>query len=233
MLGGSWVIRHVAGIVLRPRSTMAELVRRPVWVGTWVFILTIMAGCGTALLATETGQQALVDERVRVIETFGGSIDDTRYASLQARPPWWVYFTSGGRLLLTPEWTLLMAAVCWGVARASTKDATFTQALSIVVHASVVLALGQLVATPLHYLRESLTSPLNLAAVLPAMEEGTLPARVFGAIDLFALWWLGLVAIGMSALTGRATRKYLVWLGAVYFGFAAVMAGVIAAVGGT
>jgi hypothetical protein len=212
---------------------MAELVRRPVWLGTWVFILAIMAVCGTALLATDTGQQALVDERVRVIETFGGSIDDATYASLQARPPWWVYFTSGGRLLLTPVWTLLTAAVCWGVARASTKDATFTQALAIVVYASLVLVIGQLVATPLHYLRESLTSPLNLAAVLPGMEEGTAAARVFGAIDVFALWWLALIAIGLSALTGRAARKYLVGLGAVYVGFAAVMAGVIAAVGGT
>jgi hypothetical protein len=200
--------------------------------GTWVTMLAVMVGCGAALLATETGQQALVDERVRVIETFGGSVDDATYDSLQARPPWWVYFTSGGRLLLSPAWTLLMAAACWGAARASTTDATFNQALSIVVHASVVLVLGQLVATPLHYLRESLTSPLNLAAVLPAMEEGTLPARVFGAIDLFALWWLGLVAVGLSALTRRVARKYFVWLGAVYLGFAAVMAGVIAAVGG-
>jgi hypothetical protein len=227
------VIRRVAGIFLRPRSTMAELARRPVWVGTWILILAVMAVCGTALLATETGQQALVDERVRVIETFGGSIDDSAYASLQARPPWWVYFTSGGRLLLTPEWTLLMAAVCWGIARASANRTTFTQALAVVVHASLVLALGQLVATPLHYLRESLTSPLNLAAVLPAMEEGTVPARVFGAIDLFALWWLALIAIGLSVLTGRAAHKYFVWLGVVYLGFAAVMAGVIAAVGGT
>jgi hypothetical protein len=212
---------------------MAELVHRPVWLGTWIFILAILAVCGTALLATETGQQALVDERVRVIETFGGSVDDAFYARLQARPPWWVYFTSGGRLLLTPEWTLLMAAACWAVARAHTNDVRLTQALSIVVHASVVLLIGQLVATPLHFLRESLTSPLNLAAVLPAMEEGTLPARMFGAIDVFVLWWLALIAIGLSALTGRTAATYFLWLGAVYLGFAAVMAGVIAVVGGT
>ena len=200
---------------------------------TWVFILIVMAVCAAALLATEVGQQALVDERVRVIEGFGGSVDDPTYARLQANPPWWVYFTSGGRLLLTPELTLLMAVVVWVIARAATPATTFTQALAIVVHASVVLALGQVIATPIHYVRESLTSPLNLAAILPGMDEGTAPARIFGAIDLFAVWWLVLMAIGLSALTGRATRKYVFWFGAAYLALAAVMAGVIAAVGGT
>ena len=227
------MIRRLAGVVLRPRSTMAELVSRPVWVGTWVFILIVAALCGTALLATEVGQQALVDERVRVVEAFGGTVDDPTYAALQARPPWWVYLISGGRLLLTPEWTLLMAVVCWVVAHAQQPSATLTQALAIVVHASVVLVMGQLVATPLHYVRESLTSPLNLAAVLPGMQEGTLAARMFGAIDMFALWWLALIAIGLSTLTGRAARTYFMWFGAVYLGFAAVMAGVIAVIGGT
>ena len=50
--------------------------------------------------------------------------------------------------------------------------APVVQALSIVVHATVVLLIGQVIVTPLHYVRESLTSPLNLAAALPAMDDG-------------------------------------------------------------
>jgi hypothetical protein len=56
---------------------------------------------------------------------------------------------------------------------------------------------------------------------------------MFGAIDLFALWWLAVVSIGLSALTGRPTRRYFGWFGVAYLSFAAVMAGVIAAVGGS
>lgn len=212
---------------------MVELARRPVWVGAWVFILIVAGSCGAALLATDVGRQALVDERVRVIETFGGTVDDPTYAALQAQPPWWVYLTSGGRILLTPAFTLVMAAICWAVARRHQPGTRFSQALSIVVHATVVLAVGQLVATPVHYVRESLTSPLNMAAILPGMEEGAPLARTFGAVDLFAVWWLAVIAIGLSALTNRPARRYFGWLGAVYVGFAAVMAGVIAAVGGT
>jgi hypothetical protein len=227
------VIRRIAGVVLRPRSTLAELVHRPVWVDTWFFILIVAGVCAGAFLRTDIGRQAVIDERVRVIETFGGAVTDADYATLQARPPWWVYFTSGGRLLLTPAVTLLMATACWTVARAEGVEARFTQALAVVVHASVVLVLGQLIVTPLHYVRESLMSPLNFAAVLPGMDEGTLPARFFGSIDLFAVWWLALIVIGLALLTRRGTRRYAVSAAAVYLVFAAVMAGVIAAVGGS
>jgi Yip1-like protein len=227
------LIRRVAGSVIRPRATLAELVRQPVWADTWLLVLAVFAAGAIWLLSTDVGRQALVDERVRVIETFGGTVDDTQYGALLAHPPWWTYFTSGGRLLLTPEVTLLVAVVCWAIARRDNAGVRFTQALSIVVHATVVLALGQLVAAPLHYRRETLTSPLNLAAVLPLMEEGTVPARFFGTIDLFAVWWIALLAIGLGAMTGRSIRRYATALSMVYIGFAAVMAGVIAAVGGS
>lgn len=219
-------------MILRPRSTLAALVQQPHCLDTWILILVVVAACGAGLLATEVGQQALVDERVRVIETFGGRVNDAEYAALLAKPPRWVYLASGGRLLLMPVVTVLVAAVCWLVARADGAPATFKQALAVVVHASIVLAIGQVVATPLNYIRESLTSPLNLAAVLPLMEAGTTPARFFGAMDVFALWWMALIAIGLAALTRRRVRRYAGSLAAVYVGFAAIMAAVIAAVGG-
>jgi hypothetical protein len=225
------VIRRLVGVLWRPRTTLAGLVERPVWVATWGGILIIWALLGGWLLSTDIGQQLLVDERVRVIEAFGGAVTDQQYQSLLAQPPWWVYAMSGGRFLLNPLMTLAAAAVLWLVARAEQRTVRFKQALSIVVHASVVLLLGQLVATPLHYLRESLTSPLNLAAVLPLMEEGTAPARVAGSLDLFALWWAALLAMGLSVLTRRRSMRYAWSIAAVYVAFAAVVAGLTTAMG--
>jgi Yip1 domain len=226
------VIRRIAGMVMRPRATLAELAARPAWAATWLFILIVWALCGGSLLRTDIGTQALVDERVRVVEAFGGTVTDDQYAALQARPPWWVYFTSGGRLLLTPVVTIVVAGVIWWAARAAGTAASWSQALSMTVHANVVLLLGQLIATPLHIVRESLTSPLNLAAILPFMEEGTLRARFFGSLDFFALWWAVLVAMALSVLTGRRVGHYAWRVTAVYAAFAGVIAAAIGVLGG-
>ena len=227
------MIRRIAGIVSRPRATMSELVAQPAWLATWLVVLTGWAICGGWLLSTTVGQQALIDETVRVSESFGRTITDAEYAALLAQPPWWTYFTSGGRLLLTPFVTLLAAMVVWVVGRKDGIGASWPQALSIVVHANVVLLLGQVVATPLHYVRESLTSPLNLAAVLPGMNEGTVPARFFGSLDFFVMWWCGLLAIGLAVLTRRRPTRYAVVLGLFYAGFAAVIAATVAVMGGS
>ena len=222
------MIRRFWGVVLRPRATFASLVHAPTWLTAWLAILIVWAMCGAALLFTDVGRQALVDERVRVVETFGGQVSDAEYSALQASPPWWVYVASGGRMLLMPLTTVAVAALLVAVARAAGKTATLHQAMAIAVYASVPLLIGQVIATPLHYVRESLTSPLNLAAVLPLMDEGTVPARFFGTIDVFAVWWAGLLAVGLAALTGQRARHYAWRIAAVFLVFAAITATIIA-----
>ena len=225
-------MRRLAGVVLYPRTTLASLVAAPTWIGTWLAILVIWAGCGGWLLSTDVGQQALVDERVRVIEGLGGTVSDVTYAGLQAQPPWWVYFTSGSRLLLVPVTTVAAALGLMGVARLDGASATVSQAMALAVHATTVLVLGQLVATPMHFIREALTSPLNMASLLPLVEDGTVAARFFGAMDVFAVWWMGLLALSLSILTGRRLWRYAGPMAALYLGFAAVAAAVIAVMGG-
>ena len=90
------------------------------------------------------------------------------------------------------------------LARIDGATLSFVTALAIAVHATVVLALQQIVATPLHYVHESLTSPTNVAGMLRVFDEGTWPARLFGTIDVFGLWWMWLLSVGLAA-GGRQT----------------------------
>jgi hypothetical protein len=210
---------------------MAEVVRHPIFITTWVVVLLTVVVCGGLLLSTQVGQQALVDERVRVTEALGGRVDDAAYARLEAAPPVSIYLTSGGRLLVTPPVTLLVAAGLVVLARLDGVGLTYVTALAIAVHATVVLALQQIVAAPLHYVAESLTSPTNLAGMLRVFDEGTLAARLFGSIDVFGLWWLWLLAVGLAAAAGRPARRYVWRLLAVYVGVAAAVAAVFAVLG--
>ncbi|MGE0862592.1 MAG: YIP1 family protein [Vicinamibacterales bacterium] len=224
-------MRRVIGVLWRPRQAMAEVVSQPALAWAWVVLLAVVALCALALLSTAVGRQALVDERVRIIEALGGRVDDALYAALQANPPWLVYLTSGGRLLLTPPFTLLVAAGWMSLAALDGVKVRYGVALAVTVHASLVLALHQIVITPLHFVRESLGSPTTIAGILPMLEEGSMPARWLGSIDLFGLWWMWLLAVGLAAATGRPVARYLARLLAAYVGSAAIVAAVFAVLG--
>lgn len=226
-------MNRVTGVLLHPRSTMVEVVRNPAFITTWVVVLLAVVVCGGWLISTPVGKQALVDERVRVTEALGQRVDDASYARLQADPPVSTYWTSGGRLLLTPPVTLLIAAGLMVLARLDGAQLRYRTALAIAVHATVILALQQIVATPVHYLYESLTSPTNLAGILRVFDEGSLAARLFGTIDVFGLWWMWLLSLGLAAAAGKPARRYAVRLLAVYVGIAAVVATLFAVLGGS
>lgn len=225
-------MRRVTGVLLHPRSTLDEVVRHPAFVATWVVVLIVVAVCGGLLLSTQVGRQALVDERVRVTEALGRRVDDVEYARLQADPPLLVYLTSGGRLLLTPPITLLVAAGLMLLARSEGAALPFVTALAITVQATVVLALQQIIATPLHYVHESLTSPTTVAGLLQLFDEGSWPSRLFGTIDVFGLWWLFVLGVGLAAATGKPARRYVVRLAAIYVVVAAIVAVVFVVMAG-
>jgi hypothetical protein len=226
-------MRRIGGVLWHPRSTMAALIAAPSWLSAWALVLLAWLVPAGWLLSTGVGQQALVDERVRQVEAFGGRIDDAEYAALRQSPPVAAYFTGGGRLLLAPPVTLAVAAGLALLARLDGASLTARAALALSVHASAALVVQQLVAAPLHYLRESLTSPTNLAVFLPGVEDGTVAARLFGAIDLFGLWWIWLLAIGVAAATGRPARRYVGRLLLVYLGLAAGVAAFMTLSGGS
>jgi Yip1-like protein len=225
-------MRRIAGVLRHPRSTMAALVAAPSWFPTWVFILALWLVPAGWFLSTPTGRLALVDERVRQVEAFGGRMDDARYGALLRRPPREAYFLSGGRMLLSPPITILAAAAAMALARLEGAPLPIAGGLAVSVHASVPLAIQQLIAIPVSYLTESMASPTNLAAAL-RLETGTLGSRVFGAIDLFGLWWVWLLAVGLSAATGRRARGSLIWLVFIYAGIAAALAAAMTIAGGS
>lgn len=227
------MLSRAVRVIRHPRHTMAAVAGRPTWISVGLAVSIIWLGCGVWLLSTAVGRQAIVDERVRLTEAFGGEVDDEGYAAMQARPPWTVYLLSGSRLLLAPPITLLIAVAVYYVARARHPAVTWGQALGVTVHASIVLALGQLVATPLHYVRESVTNPVSLLALVPVADAGTFTGRVLRSMDLFTLWWAWLLGLGIGSIANAPARHWSARVLAVYVIVAIILAVLQRASGGS
>ena len=112
-----------------------------------------------------TGARGRARPRHRSLRRSGGRRGVRR--GCRRDPPVSIYLTSGGRLLLTPPVTLLVALGLMALARRRRRAACRSSPRwRSRCTPRVVLALQQVVATPLHYVHESLTSPTNLAGLL-------------------------------------------------------------------
>jgi len=82
------------------------------------------------------------------------------------------------------------------------------------------------------FFRGAVTSATNLAVLLPMVDPKSFVGRVMAMTDLFLIWWLLVLAIGLAVLYRRRTQPIAFTLYGVYAAGVLVIAAVMSAVGG-
>jgi hypothetical protein len=227
------VLRRIAGIIRRPRSTLQAVAAAPRWAGLLALLFLVSFSLSAAFFATDVGQLALVDQWERTAIAFGQPVDDARYAEFQEWSARGVPYAALTSLAAGPLAAIGLAAILFGIFTAWRGGrASFNQVFAVVVHASVILALRQLISTPVNYARESVGSPTTLVGLLSGIDEGSPVARLFGLIDVFVLWWLIVLTVGVAVLYRLpAPRVAAVSIG-VYVAVALLLVGTMAVLSG-
>ena len=222
------------GIVTAPRATFEAVARSPRWVGILALTFLIAAAAAAIVLSTDVGQLALLDQWERTASAFGRSLTDAEYARLAEASRNGAAYAVMTAFASGPLLALGLSAVLFLAFRTAAPGAvTFQQVLAVVAHAGVILAVRQLIAAPVAYASETLTSPITMGIFFRMLDETSPFARFFGIIDLFVVWWVFVLAVGMSVLYRRpAGRLAGVFVGA-YVTLAIVLTAVMAATGGT
>lgn len=212
-------------MVRSPRATLTGAIRNPRSFDMAMLVIVISAACSAGFLMTAVGRLAALDQQVRQLESFGISVTDDRYDQLRDAAPYRPVLSLAFIIMGWPIlWLLAARVVQWFARRAGRCEATFAQVLTVIVHASGIFAVRALVATPINYARESLGGATSLRMVMPSFGDSTFPARLLGAVDIFIVWWVVLVALGLSILYEVRTLPIARWLFGAYAGGAAVLA---------
>lgn len=225
---------RVFGVLTAPRATLAAAARVPRPAGVLMLATVVALACGAGLFSTEVGRLALVDQWERTATAFGQPVDDAAYAQWQTQADRVALpYGLATALAAGPLATLAAAVLARLLLGGPGAGVSFLQLLAVSGHAGVILAVRQLVVTPLDYVRETLASPVTLALLLPVLDEASPLARFAALLDLFVVWWAVVLAIGLAGLYGRRTRPLLVGLLAVYLAIAVAMTLAMALAGGT
>lgn len=208
---------RLLGVILSPGEIFPSVVAHPRWFGVLATTLVVTSLTTFVFLSTEVGRQALLDQQVASMEGLGIQVTDEAYARLQAQSASGAYLGAGSVLIVTPLVFAAVAGILLGVFTALLGgEASFKQVFAVVSHAGVISIVQQLFVTPLNYARESLSSPANLSVFFPMLDEGGFLAGFLGSIDLFLVWQVVVLAIGLGILYRRPTRSILLGLGTVY-----------------
>jgi Yip1-like protein len=208
---------RVVGVLFSPRRTYAAVAARPRSLGVLLTVALLGALTTFAFLSTDVGQQATFDQQLRTMESFGIRQSEAAVQRLEDGLPRARYFGAVGQIVFFPLAALIVSGIAYGVFTAvAGADRTFRQVFAVVAHSGVVIAVSQLFTLPLDYARETLSSPTNLGVFLPFLDDASFPARLLGVIDLFHLWWMLSLAIGLAVLYRRRTQPVAATVFSVY-----------------
>jgi hypothetical protein len=208
---------RIVGVFFSPRATFADVAARPKAFGVLAIGLLIVVGGLFLLFQTQVGQQAWLDQQVRASESFGRTIPEQQYQGMERIAPDLGYIVACAYLVFIPIVLLILSGILLGVFNAILGgDATFKQVFAIVSHAGLITVLQTMFAMPLDYARETLSSPTTLGVFVPFLDENTFLARLLGTIDLFQIWWLVTLSIGLAVLYKRRTAPIATSLLTVY-----------------
>ena len=176
----------------------------PKWLGMLALTTAVPALITGAFMSTEVGQQALVALQQTTFEELGLTFSDEQFAQITQATNSSAFLQAGTLIFTIPVVTLVLSGLLFTFANAFlAARVSFVQVYAVVVHVGVIGIVQQLFQTPLNYARGALSSPSTLAASVPMLEPATFPVRFLSAVDLFIVWQVVLLAIGLSVFATR------------------------------
>jgi hypothetical protein len=227
------LVARFFGVITSPKETFQSVVPAPKWLGM-LAVTTVMVAFFAALpLTTEAGRQSAIDQQVQSMKSFGFEVNDEMYAQLEKRSQMMPYTTAGSILFITPIFAAIIAGILFAIFNAALGgEASFKQVFTVLVHAGAISALSTVFSGIVNYFKGGVGSAANLGALLPMLPEDSFVANLLGTVDVFLVWYVIVLAMGLAVLYRRRTQPIAISLLAVYAVIGIVIAIVKSRAGG-
>ena len=216
--GPKTLVARFIGVLTSPRDTFVSVAAHPKWLGMLAVTTLIVALFSALPLTTEAGRQATIDQQVDAMKGMGFEVNDEMYDAMQKRSGSMPYTTGISILVVAPIMAVIFSGILFAIFNAAMGgEASFKQVFAVLVHAGVITAISTAFSGVLHYFRPGAAgSVANLGALLPMLPEHSFAANLLGMIDLFLIWHLIVLAIGLAVLYRRKTQPIAISLLSFY-----------------
>ncbi len=221
------LLSRFMGVITSPGETFQHVVRTPKVAGMLFVICALTALSQGLPQFTEQGRAAALEMQVQQTEKWTGEpISDEAYAQMQKQSQYGPYLALIGSFVFVPFMSVIFTAILWAAFNTVLGGtASFKHVMAVLVHSQVISTLSAVVAAPIMYARGQVSASgiANLGALVP-LDESSFLAKFIGMIDLFVIWWVVVLAIGLATLYKRSTTGVATGLFITYAVIALVFA---------
>ncbi len=195
--GNKTVLQRIFGVFLTPRATFSALAQSIGMLDLLVpFLILLALSVGNQRLV---GPLALEEQREQILQS-ERILDEQKDTILERMEG---AINKPSRYLLGGVTLIVWYAILGGVimffgAFILSGQATYRDTLAVVLYANLVGVVESIVKIPLILQTGTTRVETGLALLLPGSLDGTLIYRFFHRLDIFAIWKVFLVALGVA-----------------------------------
>ena len=211
------VIARFIGIIVSPKATYQAVVAAPRVIGMLLLTATLSAVFTALPMTTEAGKQAAIEQQVQQMQSFGFNVSDQMYDQLQKGAGRMPYTTGISVLVVWPIMAAIFAGILFAIFNAALGgEAAFKQVYSVYIHSGAISTLSAIISGTVDVVSGRVGSVTNLGALLPMLSEKSFGAHLLGTIDIFIIWSVVVLSMGLAVLYKRRTQPIAISLLSVY-----------------
>ncbi len=196
---------RLAGIYTAPSRVFEELRQRPSWLAALLAVTLAVMAFQTILLWSDTGEMVVRQQIQEALDRRGQELPPE---AVDGQVNVYRYLGPGSTLVMVPLMTLALSGLVYLIFMVALGgEGTFKQVFSAYAHSSLIGILGSAVGTSMVFLKGNTKSTTSAAAFLPFLEEDSFVYRFCQGLDLFVIWQLAVLSIGMGIIGRMSTRK--------------------------
>jgi len=211
------LLARFIGIITAPRATFEAVAASPKVLGMLLVVSILTAVFSALPMTTDAGKQATIEQQVQSMQSLGFQVNDQMYDQMQKGAARLPYTTGIGAFVFIPIVSLIFAGILFAIFNAALGgEASFKQVYSVYIHSGVIGTLSAMLSGVVNYFSGRVGSVANLGALLPMLPEKSFGANLLGTVDIFIIWSVIVLAIGLGVLYKRRTQPIAISLLSVY-----------------
>ena len=213
-------IARIAGVFLDPRKTFLSLEHKPDFIVPLVLLALVVFVCTWAAWPViEASSMEMMQERLLDRGMEQDQID--QFMEQQQK------FGKVSGLAGGPVSTFFIALIVSGILLFAGNivmggNSTYKQMLCVYSYSSLIGIIAYIIRTILMMMKGTIHVYTSLAALFPLDMKDSMVFKTAGIFDVFTIWKIIVIAIGMGVMYRMDFKKPLIVVGALYLIFAAV-----------